>query len=206
MEREICKVTSEEHGEAGAVAKGLTTREGDVSEGRMLLPPCPHLPTPRPEMDFRVYAPYGESRGAGFYGAALEYGNYLWQHRLPARAILCLDRAMGAEVGPSDAILGSWPMPYAGIAWILREVPRDLFCGNPRVHFQHYADRMNEPRRLIRTWRSWACWAITCEVRPELPADPHHAVREPALAEIGAALDAFGLPGESDLWRAQLNR
>ena len=206
MEREFSALTSEELDHATRTAKGLTMNARHVSEGRMLLPPCPHLPTPRPEMDFRVYAPYGESRGAGFYGAALEYGNYLWQHHLPARAILCLDRAMGAEVGPSDAVVGSWPMPYAAMAWLLREVPRDLFCGNPRVHFQHYADRMNEPRKVIRTWRSWACWAITRHVRPELPADPRHAVREPTLSEIGAALDAHGLPGERGLWQAQLSR
>ncbi len=155
-------------------------------------------------MDYRVYVPHGSSRGAGFYGVALEYGHHLWQTGLPARAILCLDRAMGAEVGVDDAVLGSWPMPYAAMAWILREVPRDLFCGNPRVHFQHYADRMNEPRRALRTWRAWACWAITRRVRPELPADPRHAVREPTEAEIGAALEEHGYVGERALWEAVL--
>lgn len=170
----------------------------------MLLPACPHLPTPRPALDWRVYAPFGDSRGAGFYGAALEYGHDLWRRGLPARAILCLDRAMGADLGPDDAVAGSWPMPYAAMAWMLREVPRDLFCGNPRVHFQHYADRMNEPRRDLRRWRAWACWGLTRRVRPELAGDPRHAVREPELAEIGAGLEAWGLPGEADRWREVL--
>lgn len=151
-------------------------------------------------MDYRIYAPYGDRREGGFYGAALEYGHYLWHQRLPARAILCLDRAMGADVSAADPVLGSWPMPYAAMAWILREVPRDLFCGNPRVHFQHYADRMNEPRKTLRAWRAWACWALTRRVRPELPGDPRHDVREPSEAEIGDALEQHGLPGERRLW------
>ena len=31
---------------------------------------------------------------------------------------------------------------------------------NPRVHFQHLADRMNELRREQRRWRMWACWNL----------------------------------------------
>jgi hypothetical protein len=170
-----------------------------------LLPPIPHLPDARPAMDWRVYQQYGDSRGAGFYGTALEYGQYLWQRRLPARAILCLDRAMGADVTPADPVLGSWPMPYAAMAWLLREVPRDIFCGNPRVHFQHYADRMNEPRKTIREWRAWACWAITRRVRPELPNDPKHDVQEPTEDEIGEGLDEHGVEGELALWRTVLD-
>ncbi len=155
-------------------------------------------------MDYRIYAAYGEQRRGGFYGAALEYGHYLWHQQLPARAILCLDRAMGAEVSAADPVLGSWPMPYAAMAWILGEVPRDLFCGNPRVHFQHYADRMNEPRKSLRTWRAWACWALTRRLRPELPGDPRHDVREPGETEIGDALEQHGLPGERWLWERVL--
>src|SRR5690606_20994362 len=94
---------------------------------------------------------------------------------------------------------------YAAMAWMLREVPRDLFCGNPRVHFQHYADRMNAPRRELRQWRAWACWAITRYVRPELPADPRHGVVEPTESMIGAGLDALGLPGERVQWQRVLD-
>jgi hypothetical protein len=155
-------------------------------------------------MDWRVYQSHGESRGAGFYGTALEYGHALWLRGLPARAILCLDRAMGAEVGEVDAVLGSWPMPYAAMAWLLREVPRDVFCGNPRVHFQHYADRMNAPRKAIREARAWACWAIAREVRPELPRDPKHAVHEPTVTQIESALREGSGAREAELWRAVL--
>ena len=95
-------------------------------------------------------------------------------------------------------------MPYAAMAWLLREVPRDLFCGNPRVHFQHYADRMNEPRKALREARAWACWAIAREVRPELPGDPKHEVREPTLTEIELALRTGSGAREADLWRAVL--
>ncbi len=171
----------------------------------MFLPACPHLPTPRPDMTWRVYAVHGEDRGSGFYGTALEYGNYLWQHRLPARAILCLDRALGADLQGTEPVLGSWPLPYAAMAWILREMPPDVFSGNPRVHFQHYADRMNEPRKAQRQWRAWACWALARRVRPELPGDPKHDVREPTEVEIAAGLSAEGLPGEVALWQRVLN-
>jgi hypothetical protein len=166
------------------------------------MPVCPHLPTPRPNMDWRIYEPYGETRGAGFYGAALEYGHFLWHRQLPARAILCLDRAMGADLGGDEPVVNSWPIPYAAMAWFLREVPRELFCGNPRVHFQHYADRMNAPRKEVRQWRAWACWAIARTVRPELPGDPRHTVVEPTWEAIGAGLDAAGLPGEAEQWAA----
>ena len=155
-------------------------------------------------MDWRVYQPHGDSRGAGFYGTCLEYGHALWHRELPARALLCLDRAMGADLAETDAVLGSWPMPYAAMAWIMREVPRDLFCGNPRVHFQHYADRMNEPRKELRRCRAWACWALACEVRPELDGDSKHDVVEPCLEEIEQKLRIEGLEGESEQWRRVL--
>lgn len=169
--------------------------------GAMSLPLCPYLPTPRPGMDWRVYQPHGESRRAAFYGTCLEYGHALWLKKLPARALLCLDRAMGADLRSEDTVLGSWPMPYAAMAWIMREVPRDLFCGNPRVHFQHYADRMNEPRKELRRWRAWACWALACKVRPELEGDSKHQVVEPDLEDIAQRLSEEGSIEESEQWR-----
>jgi hypothetical protein len=144
-------------------------------------------------------------RGAEFYLACLEYGHALWSRRLAARAILCLDRAFGAELDGREPALREWPLPYAAMAWIIAQTPPELFVGNPRVHFQHYADRMNEPRRDQRRWRAWACWALTRAVRPELPGDPRHRVVEPTLEAIAAALDAHGLPGETQLWRATLD-
>lgn len=165
------------------------------------LPACPHLPPARDGLSWRhLHAQREEPRGEAFYAACLEYGQSLWQQALPARAILCLDRAMGADLSGAEPVLQRWPMPYDALAWMLANVPRDLFIGNPRVHFQHYADRMNEPRREQRRWRAWACWAITRAVRPEWPADPRHIVTEPSLTAIAAALHEHGLPGESERW------
>ena len=97
-----------------------------------------------------------------------------------------------------------YPLPYAATAWMVRGAPPGIFIGNPRVHFQHYADRMNEPRRDQRRWRAWACWALVRRARPEWPGDPRHAVVEPSEAAIAAGLRETGLPGEEALWRTCL--
>ena len=91
------------------------------------------------------------------------------------------------------------------MAWLMAHTPPELFLGNPRVHFQHYAGRMNAPRRAQRVWRAWACWALARAVRPGDPGDPRHAIREPSREEIAAGLAAHGLPGEARLWRAVLD-
>ncbi len=167
----------------------------------MPLPPCPHLPAPRARMDWRVFDAHKEDRGAGFYHTTLEYGHYLWQHGYAARGILCLDRAMGADLHDNDSILNLYPVPYAAMAWFLSRTPPGVFIGNPRVHFQHYADRMNEPRRELRRARAWACWALTRRLKPSLPADPKHKVMEPSQTEIAARLLSLGLKGEKDIWQ-----
>ena len=143
-------------------------------------------------------------RDAKFYAAALEYGHSLWTRGFAARAILCLDRAFGAELRGDEAVLREWPLPYAATAWLIRHTPPEIFLGNPRVHFQHYADRMNEPRREQRRWRAWGCWAIARGVRPDLTNDPRHAVVEPTLETIGAELAIHGFAGEVAMWRAVL--
>ncbi len=153
-------------------------------------------------MDWRAYEVHGARRDAGFYLTALQYGHFLWQQGRAARAMLCLDRAMGADLTGAEPEVAAWPMPYAAMAWILAYTPEDVFTGNPRVHFQHYADRMNEPRRAQRQARAWACWALTRRIRPELPGDPKHVVVEPDEAAIAAALDATGLPDETALWQS----
>lgn len=169
------------------------------------LPPCPHLPTPRAGLDWRSLHAFRESdRGPEFYFACLEYGHALWQRWFAARALLCLDRALGADLTGEEPVLREYPLPYAAMAWLIAHAPADLFLGNPRVHFQHYADRMNEPRRDQRRWRAWACWAIARAVRPELPADPKHDVVEPTLEEIAAALQMHGHRGEAELWQGVL--
>lgn len=157
-------------------------------------------------MDAGALTAHSESRDGGFYLTALTYGQYQWQRGLAARAILCLDRAFGADLRSDESELRDWPLPYAAMGWFLRNVPPDVFVGNPRVHFQHLADRMNEPRRDQRRWRAWACWAITRVARPEWPADARHAVVEPSLAEITRRLNSHGLPGETALWLATMKK
>ena len=171
------------------------------------LPPCPLLPVPREGLDWRALHAFRETdRGPEFYFACLEYGHALWRRGFAARALLCLDRAMGADLRGDEPVLATHPMPYAAMAWLITHTPRDVFLGNPRVHFQHYADRMNDPRRDQRRWRAWACWALARAVRPELPGDPKHRVTEPTEAEISAGLRAHGLRGEAELWQRELQR
>lgn len=153
-------------------------------------------------MDARALTAHGGERDAEFYLTALTYAQYLWQRGFAARAILKVDRALLADLRGDEPALQQWPLPYAAMAWLLRHVPPDVFVGNPRVHFQHLADRMNEPRREQRRWRIWACWAICRAVRPELPADPKHDVREPTVDEIFAQLETHGIRGEAALWRS----
>lgn len=168
-------------------------------------PACPHLPPAPAGLDWRALHAFRKSdRGPEFYRACLEYGQDLWQRGFAARALLCLDRAFGADLRGDEPVLRVAPLPYAAMAWLITHTPPGVFLGNPRVHFQHYADRMNEPRREQRRWRAWACWALARRIRPELPADPKHDVREPTLVEIADALRAHGLPGEVELWQQAL--
>lgn len=182
------------------LVRGLASPTGAMNSVRF--PDCPHLPLPREHMDWRDLDSHGEKRGAEFYATVLEYGHYLWRRGQSARAMLCLDRAMGADLRGDEIELKKWPMPYAAMAWFLRHTPEGVFMGNPRVHFQHYAGRMNEPRREQRRWRAWACWAIAREVLPHLPGDPKHVIEEPSRELIREKLLAHGHAGESDLWDA----
>jgi len=165
-------------------------------------PPCPFLPEPRAGIDWRLlHAHRAAERREDFYRDCLEYGQALWRQGRAARAILCLDRAMGAELAGTEPVLAEWPMPYGAMVWILGHTPAGVFLGNPRVHFQHYAGRMNEPRREQRRWRAWACWALVRAVLPALPGDPGHEVTEPTPGEIFSHLQSLGGPGEADQWR-----
>lgn len=153
-------------------------------------------------MDASALTGHGASRDAEFYLTALKYANYLWQRGFVARGILKIDRALGADVRGDEAILQQWPMPYAAMAYFLRHAPESVFMGNTRVHFQHLADRMNEPRREKRRWRIWACWAICRLVLPDLPDDPKHEVEEPTFEKIAGQLTLHGIPGETEIWLA----
>lgn len=170
------------------------------------LSPCSLLPPLRLGLDWReLHAHRAGQRGAEFYLACLEYAQVQWQRGLAARALLCLDRAFGADLKGDEGVLRTWPLPYAALVWIVANTPTDVFIGNPRVHFQHYADRMNEPRRDQRRARAWACWALVRAIRPNLPPDPRHDVHEPSIAEITTALQQSGHAGETALWQTVLN-
>ncbi|HEY5552271.1 MAG TPA: hypothetical protein VIK52_10290 [Opitutaceae bacterium] len=156
-------------------------------------------------MDWSSFRVHGTRRDAGFYRTALEYGQFLWLRGNAARAILCLDRALGSNLRGDERELAAWPLPYKAIAWILAETPTDVFIGNPRVHFQHLAGRMNEPRREQRAARAWACWVIARAVLPHLPGDPRHAVVEPTEESVARALELHGVAGEAALWRSVVN-
>jgi hypothetical protein len=166
---------------------------------------CPHLPPPREGMDWSHFRVHGIRRDGAFYRTAIEYGHFLWCRALPARAILCLDRALGSDLHGDEPVLSEWPLPYRAMAWILAHTPHDAFIGNPRVHFQHLADRMNEPRREQRAARAWACWVIARAVLPHLTGDPKHDVIEPTEAEVAAKLERHGIAGEVALWRTVVN-
>lgn len=154
-------------------------------------------------MDWRNLRAHGVERGPAFFRTALEYAQYLWQRGRPARAILCLDRAFGADV-PDAASADGAPPPYAALAWMLVHVPTDAFIGNPRVHFQHLAVRMSGPRIDRRRWRAWACWAIAHRVLPGFPGDPKLQAAEPTLDRIGEQLAVHGQPMEHQLWHRVL--
>ncbi len=170
------------------------------------LPPCPHLPEAPAHMDASALSAHGPDRGFAFYLTALTYAQFLWQRGCAARALLKLDRALLSDLRGDEPGLRTWPLPYAAMAWMLRHTPPDIFIGNPRVHFQHLADRMNEPRREQRRWRTWACWALCRAVRPEFAADPKHRVLEPTLELIAEKLGTHGVPSEVALWRDSLDQ
>ena len=155
-------------------------------------------------MDAGALSAHGPARDEEFYLTALTYGHYLWQRGLAARAILKLDRALLADLRGDEPVLRAWPLPYDAMAWLLRHTPAEVFIGNPRVHFQHLADRMNAPRREQRRWRTWACWGLSRVVRPEFPADLKHLVHEPSRELIHEKLLGHGIPGEAGLWQAAM--
>ncbi len=150
----------------------------------------------------------GDDRGPAFYRMALHYAQSLWRQGFPARAILLLNRALGAELDGSEAVLRQWPLPYPAMAWLLRNHLPEQFIGNPRRHWQHLATRMSGPRAELRTWRAWACWRMACLALPDLPADEKQLagedVREPGEEEIAGHLERLGHPDEVALWREVL--
>jgi hypothetical protein len=168
--------------------------------------PCPHLPLPERALDWHHLHQSGAERGSVFYLRCLEYAQHLWLHATPARSLLAVDRALLSRVRGDEPEVTAWPLPYAAITWILEHAGPDLFLGNPRVHYQHLADRVRGPGHETKRWRSWACWHLVRAARPEFEADPRHRVDPPDRAAVGAGLIAWGIAGEDAIWRKALNK
>lgn len=170
------------------------------------IPPCPHLPPGDDGLSAVSMRRVGDDRGGAFFDLALRCAQSLWQRGLPAQAVLLLNRAFSADLTGRETVLEEWPLPYAAMRWIMEQRGEGQFIGNPRRHFQHLATRMVEPRRELRSWRAWACWAIACEVFPDAPGDAvqieKEGVVEPSLSDILTELERLGLPGEAELWRS----
>ena len=154
-------------------------------------------------MDWRDLAEHRDEPGAELYLLCLEYAQQLWLDDLPARALLAVDRALYCDVPADDPALRAYPLPYAAIGWMVSQ-PTAAFTGNPRVHYQHLADRVKGERAELKKWRAWAAWAVVRHVRPDLPSDPLHIVQEPSLGDIAEGLRTCGHAGEAQLWRSAL--
>ncbi len=166
--------------------------------------PCPYLPEADSSMNWRALNQHRKSKGAPFYQTSLTYAQVLWQKNIPARALLAVDRALLTDLDANDPVLIKHPLPYKASAWIVKHYDKGAFVGNPRVHFQHLATRVREPRKNQRKWRAWACWALTKLVRPHLSGDAKQDIKEPDIKEIAAGLIQYGLPGEFKIWQSAL--
>lgn len=155
-------------------------------------------------MSWRDLSVWRDDQSADFYVTALAYGQYLWRKSLSARALLAVDRALYAELQGDEEVLARWPLPYRAIGWLVANNPEGVFIGNPRVHYQHLADRVRGDRAEQKKWRAWAAWAVVRYVAPDWSNDPKHDVVEPSLAEVEAGLRAHGAQGEAEVWLAVL--
>lgn len=168
------------------------------------LSPCPFLPAVDRVFRAAEMKTMGRKRGGEFYELALTCAQSLWLQGVPAQSILLLNRAFSADLTGDEPVLQTWPLPYAAMHWVMANRGEDQFIGNPRRHFQHLATRMVEPRKELRSWRAWACWAYACDIFPGYPADEkqieEEGVVEPGQKEIAAGLDRLGVKGERSLW------
>jgi hypothetical protein len=137
---------------------------------------------------------------ADYFAACLGYGQLLWTSGLAARALLAVDRGLLCPVSPDDLARLGMPLPYAAVAWLVAHTPSPVFIGNPRVHYQHLADRVRGTEAERKRWRAWACWRLVRIVRPEFPSDPSHHVTEPLDREIERGLREHGIPQETECW------
>jgi len=164
--------------------------------------PCPYLPpAPAERWTHAALTRLGPRRDGVFFETALTYAQVLWLKGFTARAILAATRGLYCPLRGDDPALNSFTWPYAAIGWLIREHPGDTFLGNPRISFQHQADRMKGSSVACRSARAWAVWHIVRVVAPELPTDPKHTVTPPSHA---ADLTQYGAHGEASIWQEAL--
>ncbi len=161
---------------------------------------CPYLPQADGSMDWRSLNQFAACRDIEFYQTALRYAQALWMKGLPARSILAIDRALFCDLSGLEDGLKQWPLPYLAVLWIIGHRFPDQFIGNPRIHYQHLADRVRGERKDIKKWRAWACWYLVKVCFPEFERDKKHQVVEPTVADIRDGLVQFGYPDEVAVW------
>jgi hypothetical protein len=161
---------------------------------------CPYLPLVSQVLTAEHLSDLKDHRGEQFYAAALRYAHSLWLQGLPARTLLVLDRALGADLKGNEPELKSWPLPYAAVSWVITHAQPGQYLSNPRIHYQHLATRVRGPRAELRRWRAWACWSIARKQLPHLSPDHKQQIQEPTNQEIADHLKKFGLPKEEQLW------
>lgn len=167
---------------------------------------CPHLPEPEAIMSHRCLTELNTTTDPGaFYFKALQYGHYLWQQGHAGRAILSITRALYSNIPADVETLKTWPLPYAALAWIIKNHSSDDFPGNPRISFQHQATRLRGSHQDLRRARAWAVWALICKIRPTLPADEKQEFDPLSNKVILKLLQSFGHPNEANHWQSVLN-
>ncbi len=153
-------------------------------------------------MNWQSLNAFKNIRNIEFYLTALKYAQVLWLRKLPARAMLAVDRALLSDLKGDELQLEAWPLPYQAMAWMIQNYLEEDFVGNPRVHFQHLASRVKGGRIEQKRWRAWACWYLARQVRPDLPGDPSQGIDEPTFSEIKAGLLNKGIQREFKTWES----
>ena len=172
--------------------------------------PCPFLPETDHVCSHVDMEAVGGDRGVVFYETALKYAQSLWRRGFPAKSLLMCSRAMSADLHPGDEVLRRSPLPYQAVAWMLVHRQEGQFIGNPRLHFQHLATRMVEPKKDLRTWRAWACWYLAKELLSshEFPGDTMQirkdGIIEPTHDEISRQLHRLSTLDDDRVWNEAL--
>jgi hypothetical protein len=155
--------------------------------------PCPFLPAAAKSMSFRDLQVARMDGPESAYRVNLSYAQWLWQHGLPARAILAMDKALFLCLPVSNPAVRENPLPYAALVWIVRHAKAGQFLGNPRVHYQHLADRVRGCKACHKALRAWACWHLVCRWRADFPGDEQHSFCAPDwLATCASVAELFG--------------